>query len=412
MKQMHQKEKTMRMINEEITTNKITSDLLDAVEEIRPVIETGAPRAEADRKLPQEVFDAMYDAGLFGLLAPKAYGGLELPLPEVMRVWEAVAHIDSAAGWNLVMNQGLASFIAWLPNDGAEELMADGPATVAGGFFPPGTAKRAEGGWEVTARVPFASGCHNAKWHWLPALETEDGEPVMDPESGEPIVYGFFVPGKKDHITDTWHTVGMRGTGSADIGISDYFVPDQRSMRMGRLQTAATGFEGPLYRMFPLSAVVGETIVSLGVASAAIDAILELIRIKTPAFTETPLRDQPIAQHTIGRAASNVNAGRDTLYAAAGEAYDELEASGELLSWDAKLRLQLAINFTVGACTDAVNLVHQTAGSSAIRHEQPFERLFRDAHTLTQHASKNSARHVSTGRLLFGLENDWTALAF
>jgi hypothetical protein len=197
MKQMHQKEKTMRMINEEITTNKITSDLLDAVEEIRPVIETGAPRAEADRKLPQEVFDAMYDAGLFGLLAPKAYGGFELPLPEVMRVWEAVAHIDSAAGWNLVMNQGLASFIAWLPDDGAEELMADGPATVAGGFFPPGTAKRAEGGWEVTARVPFASGCHNAKWHWLPALETEDGEPVMDPESGNLSCTGFSFPVKR-----------------------------------------------------------------------------------------------------------------------------------------------------------------------------------------------------------------------
>ena len=403
---------TMTMKTKNITTKNVTSELLDKIEEIRPVIEAGAPNAEADRKLSQEVFDAMYDAGLFGLLAPKAYGGFELPITEVMRVWETLTKIDSAAGWNLVMNQGLASFIAWLPDDGAGELMAGGPATVAGGFFPPGTATRADGGWEVTSRVPFASGCHNAKWHWLPALETEDGEPVMDPESGEPIVYGFFIPNKKEHIYDTWHTLGMRGTGSADIGVSGIFVPDQRAMRMGPLQKAATGFEGPLYRLFPLSSVLGETVVSLGVAAAAIDAILELAEVKTPAFTETSLRDQPITQYTIGRAAAKVNASRDTLYAAAGEAYDELEASGELLSWDAKVRLQLAINFTVGACTEAVDLVHQTAGSSAIRHEQPFERLFRDAHTLTQHASKNSARHVTTGRLLFGLENDWTALAF
>jgi len=394
------------------TLNIGTTELLEAVEEIRPVIEAGAPEAEADRKLPQKVFDAMYDAGLFGMLAPRVYGGTELPITEVMRVWEDVAKIDSAAGWNLVMNQGLASFIAWLPDDGAEEMMAEGPATVAGGFFPPGTATRADGGWEVTSRVPFASGCHNAKWHWLPALETEGGEPVMDPESGEPIVYGFFIPNKKEHIYDTWHTLGMRGTGSADIGVSSIFVPDQRAMRMGPLQKAATGFEGPLYRLFPLSAVLGETVVSLGVAAAAIDAILELAEVKTPAFTETSLRDQPIAQHTIGRAAAKVNAARDTLHAAAGEAYEELEGSGEFLSWDAKVRLQLAINFAVGACTEAVNLVHQTAGSSAIRHEQPFERLFRDAHTLTQHASKNSARHISAGRLLFGLENDWTALAF
>lgn len=402
----------MTMKTEEITTNEITSELLDKVEEIRPVIESGAPQAEADRKLPQKVFDAMYDAGLFGMLAPRAYGGSEMPITEVMRVWESVSKIDSAAGWNLVMNQGLASFIAWLPDDGAEELMADGPATVAGGFFPPGTARSTDGGWEVTARVPFASGCHNAQWHWLPALETENGEPVMDPETGEPIVYGFFVPNKENHIYDTWHTLGMRGTGSADIGVSGIFVPDQRTMRMGPLQAAVTGFEGPLYRMFPLSAVLGETIVSLGVAAAAVDAILELVKIKTPAFTETSLRDQPITQHTVGRAASKVNASRDTLYAAAGEAYNELEAGGNLLSWDAKLRLQLAINFAAGACTEAVRLVHQTAGSTAIRLEPPFERLFRDAHTLTQHASKNSARHISSGRLLFGLENDWTALAF
>jgi len=402
----------MTTIIEKMTTNEVTSKLLDAVDEIRPMIESNAPAAEAKRRLPQEIFDAMKEAGLFGMMAPEAYGGFELPITETMRVWEKVSRIDSAAGWNLAQNQGQACFIAWLSDDGSRELLAEGPTTVAAGFFPPGTAKRIDGGWELTARVPFASGCHNTQWIWLPALKTENGEPVMDSESGEPIVYGFFVPQKEVRIYDTWNTMGMRGTGSADTAVSELFVPDQRAMRMGPLQNPAAGFEGPLYRMFPLNTVLGETIVSLGVASAAVDAILELVKTKTPAFTETALRDQPVAQHTIGRAASKVNAGRDTLYAVAEEAYNELVESGELLSMDAKIRLQLAINFTVGACTEAVQLVHQTAGSSAIRQEYPFERLFRDAHTLTQHASKNSARHVTTGRLLFGLDNDWTALDF
>ncbi len=397
---------------EKITTNDTTSKLLDTVDEIRPVIESNAPVAEAKRRLPMEIYNAMKEAGLFGMLAPEAYGGYELPITEVMQVWEKVSRIDSAAGWNLAQNQGQACFIAWLSDEGARELMGDGPATVAAGFFPPGTAKRVDGGWEVTARVPFASGCHNTQWIWLPALKTENGDPVMDSESGEPIVYGFFVPQEEVRIYDTWNTVGMRGTGSADAAVSDIFVPDRRAMRMGPLQNPASGFEGPLYRMFPLNTVLGETIVSLGAAGAAIDAILELVKTKTPAFTETALRDQPVVQHAIGRAAAKVNAGRDTLYAAAEEAYNELEASGEGLSWDAKLRLQLAINFTVGACTEAVQLVHQTAGSSAIRQEYPFERLFRDVHTLTQHASKNNSRHVTTGRLLFGLDNDWTALDF
>jgi len=388
------------------------AELLDTVEELRPVIEAKAPEAEAERRLPEPVFQAMLEAGLFGMLAPREYGGLELPIVETMRVWEAVARIDSAAGWNLVMNQGIASFAAWLPEEGVRELLGDGPTTAAGGFFPPGTARKVDGGWELTARVPFVSGCHNAHWFWLPALRTEEGESVVDPDSGEPEVWAFFVPPGEAEIFDTWHTVGMRGTGSADVGVSGRFVPDRRAMRLGPLSAPAPGFEGPLYRMFPLSAVLGETVVSLGVAAAALDSALELVQNKKPSFTDTTLRDQPLAQHALGRAAARIHAGRDTLHAAAREAYDELEASGEGLSWDRKLRLQLAITYAAEGSAEAVSLVHQVAGSSAIRQELPLERLFRDVHTLTQHASKNDARWATCGRLMVGLENDWTALSF
>jgi indole-3-acetate monooxygenase len=394
------------------TTIPTTTELLETVDELRPLIEHHAPTAEADRRLPDAVFEAMLDAGLFGMLAPRAHGGLELPITETMRVWEAVSRIDSAAGWNLVMNQGIASFAAWLPEEGARELFGNGPTTAAGGFFPPGTARRVDGGWKVTSRVPFVSGCHNAHWFWLPALETEEGEPVVDPDSGEPRVYGFFVPPDEAEISDTWHTMGMRGTGSADVAVVDTFVPDRRAMRLGPLEAPAPGFDGPLYRMFPLSAVLGETTVSIGVAAAAVEAILDLVHTKTPSFTTTTLRDQPLAQHLVGQAAARVNASRDTLYAAARRAYDELEASGERLSWDGKLRLQLAVTFAADACAEALGLVHKATGSSGFRLESPFERLFRDVHTLTQHASKSSSRYVTCGRLLFGLENDWTALDF
>ncbi|WP_290650731.1 acyl-CoA dehydrogenase family protein, partial [Aquisalimonas sp.] len=360
----------------------MSAHLLDRVERLRPVLEANAPKADAERKLPQVVFDSMYDAGLFAMLAPRAYGGFELPPSEAMRVWEAVARIDAAAAWNLVMNQGFACAAAWLPEDGAQELLGDGPTTIAGPFFPPGSARRVDGGWQVTSRGPYASGCHNARWFWLSALETQGGEPVVDPDSGDPIAYGFFIPREEAEIFDTWHTLGMRGTGSADIGVADVFVPDRRAMRMGPLQAPAPGFEGPLYRMWPLSAVLGETTVSIGIAAAAVDAIVDLVKVKTPAFSATALRDQAVAQHAVGRAAGKVNASRDTLHAAAREAYEETKAGGELLSWDAKIRLQLAVNFAAESCAEAVRLVHAVAGASAIRLEYPFERLFRDIHTL------------------------------
>ena len=86
----------------------------------------GSARAEAERRLTDEAWDAMVDAELFGILAPRHYGGFELPITEAMDVWEAVARCDSAAAWNLVMTSTLAAFAAWLPEAGAREIFADG----------------------------------------------------------------------------------------------------------------------------------------------------------------------------------------------------------------------------------------------------------------------------------------------
>src|SRR5947209_3674107 len=128
----------------DMITTPTLPDLLGTVERLRPVIEANAPLAEAERRLPDEAHRAMFDAGLFDMLAPKAYGGLELHPVDAMRVWEAVARIDSAAAWNLVMNQAVGGFAAWLPDDGVRELFGEGPTTVAGAFFPPAAAARVE----------------------------------------------------------------------------------------------------------------------------------------------------------------------------------------------------------------------------------------------------------------------------
>src|SRR6266568_7012793 len=230
------------------TTTPTLAELLDTVERLRPVIEANAPRAEAERRLPDEAYGAMFDAGLFDMLAPRAYGGLELHPVDAMRVWEAVARIDSAAAWNLVMNQAVGGFAAWLPEAGVEELFGEGPTTVAGAFFPPAVATRAEGGWRITGRVPFASGCDNARWFVMPALEMDGDEPRIDPGSGQPALLAMFLRREDAEVGDTWHTVGMRGTGSADVIATDAFVPDRRTATVAPLANPAPGFEGTLYR--------------------------------------------------------------------------------------------------------------------------------------------------------------------
>ena len=164
----------------------VTRALLQAVEGIRAIIEEHAEGAEANRRLSDAVYDAMDRAGLFAMLAPKAYGGLELHPVEAMRVWEAVARIDTAAAWNLVMNQAISAYAAWLPAEGARELFRDGPPTTAGALHPPAAATRVDGGWRLTGRVPFASGCHDARWLAMSAAEMDGDRPKLDPATGMP----------------------------------------------------------------------------------------------------------------------------------------------------------------------------------------------------------------------------------
>ena len=391
----------------------MTQALLDAVERIRPIIEEHAGSAEADRQLSDVVYDAMHQAELFAMLAPKAHGGLEQHPVEAMRVWEAVARIDAAAAWNLVMNQAISAYAAWLPAEGASELFRDGPATTAGALNPPAPARRVDGGWHITGQVPFASGCHNARWLAMPAVEMDDdGRPKVDPATGKPRVFGVFFPRDDAEILDTWHTLGMRGTGSADIAVRNLFVPDRMTAPVGPLRRPAPGFEGPLFRMWPWTAILGETTVSIGVAAEAVDQAIQLCKTKTAAYNVVPLREQQLIQYQLGKAKARVEASRDTTHRAASAAYDEVAQSGTGLSPDAKIRLQLAACFAAEACAEAVRLVNNSVGTAAIRLEKPFQRHFRDAHVLLQHSSKSAARYASAGRLMFGLENDWVWLSF
>jgi indole-3-acetate monooxygenase len=390
----------------------IVQELLGAVERLRPSIRENASRAEFDRKMSGDVHDAMRQAGLFAMLAPRSRGGHEMHPTDCLKVLESVAHTDPAAAWNLEMNQAIACYAAWLPAAGADEVYRDGIPTIAGALFPPGQAVRVEGGWRISGQVSFGSGCHHAQWLVLPVIEMNGDQPRVDGTTGQPTPFGAFFPRAEAEILDTWHTLGMRGTGSTDYRVQNLFVPDRRTAPVCPLGQPAPGFEGPLYRMWPLVSLLGEAIISVGIAATAVQDAVQLCRTKTPAYNATPVREQQLAQFQIGKARSRVEASRDTLYCAANAAYDDVAGSGKLLSTEAKIRIQLAACFAAEACGEAVRLVNDAVGTSSIRLEQPFERHFRDTHVLLQHSDKSSARYSSVGRLMLGLDNDWVWLAF
>ena len=157
---------------------------------------------------------------------------------------------------------------------------------------------------------------------------------------------------------------------------------------------------------------MGESIVSVAVAAEAVKMLQALAETKAATYTAATRRDRELIQYFAGKALSRVNAARVYLHKACDDAFDEVSATGTSLTNAAKIEVQLAFCFAADACAEAVRLVHEAAGTSGIRIEAGFERLFRDAHTLTQHASKQSARYASAGRLMFDLPTDWIFLGF
>ena len=383
--------------------------LLKEVERIRPILEDHSAVAEAERCLPDAVYDAMIDAGLFRMLAPKTLGGLELHPVEHYRVIEAIARIDSAAAFNLNQSSAVGGFAPWMPKEGGEEVYAKGPDTIfAGGFFPPGPSIRVEGGWRVTARSAFASGCNRAHWFVVPVLEVDEDSSKFDPNTEDAPTIGVFIPRDEVDLIDTWHTVGMRGTFSADVSADDVFVPDHRVAFVDSPHARPPAFSGPLYGLWPWSGIQGEAAVSLGVASAAIEKLVELATRKTPSYGRTQLRDREMAQHHAARATALVDASRAFLDTSISEAYAEVERDGHYRE-ATKIRCQLAACFSAEAGAQAVDLVHLVTGTTAIRVEHGIERHHRDIHVLTQHAFKAYSRYEDVGKLLFGLPSSfWT----
>ena len=395
----------------EATRQSDVADMLAAVEDIRPIIEEHSDAAESTRRLADPVYQALIDSGLMAMTAPTSYGGQDLHAVDLLTVWEAVARIDPAAGWNLVMNSSVSLFAAHLPQAVTDAMFAGGYATLAGAFNPPGMATRVDGGWKVNGQIPFASGCAHAAFALFPFIELRDGEPVLDAGSGMPLARAAIVPMADIKILDTWHTLGMRGTGSADMLLEDVFVDDTCAFPVGPLTGPNPKLDGPLARMFPLLSVHGESVVSIAVAAEALQRLQTIAAEKAASYTAATLRDREYIQILVGKAKARIDASRSYLHQTCGAAYDEA-AAGALLSEAAKTDMQLAACFAAEQAAEAVRLIHEAAGTSGIRIEAGLERLFRDAHTLTQHASKAVPRYGSAGRLLLGLPNDWIFLNF
>jgi indole-3-acetate monooxygenase len=386
--------------------------LLDQVNDMAPTLRSHAAEAETARRLSRPVADAMRQAGLYRMARSTAFGGLEIDPVSMFRVVEEVARHDSAAGWTLQLSLAVESCLAWLPDAGAAEILEGHPEVIFGTSFTPtgGQAIPVAGGYRLTGQWPFVSGAHDARW-FLFQPRLMDGEQPRLNAQGAPMQIWAFLPAEHTTILDTWHTMGMRGTGSHDVAVADVFVPERFTAPLVPLERPGTAYQGPLYRLtiWPPIALLAPP--ALGVARAALDDLLALARAKTPSYTGSTLSARQVVQRQVAEAEATLGAGRAYLYTTFQEAW-EAAVQGAEITLERKLQMQLATTHANLAAAKTVDLVHAAAGTSAIRNEYRFQQYFRDAHTMTQHAFSSASRYESVGALMLGRESDWGFFVF
>ncbi len=380
----------------------VTPAPLDAARQLAPLIRSCAGVVEAERELPRLLFEALAGAGMFHLALPRSLGCPEIDLPTYVQVVEALGTADASTGW--VVNQGaiFATFAARMSQDAARAIWIDTPrAVVANTPLATAEAIAVPGGYRVTGRQGFGTGCRHAAWLAAHARIVEDGRPRLLPD-GRPDARYLFVPVAEGELLDTWQVHGLRGTGTHHFVVNDVFVPEERTVLAEGAPLVETG---PLYRI-PRTLVFasGDAAVALGVARAAMDAFVELAGAKTPRAVSGLLRDQPMVQADVGHAEADLRAGRALLTEAVRDIWAAAESGPPGI--DQRAALRLATTHAIRLAAGVVDAVYTAAGVTAIYESHPLQRHFQDIHVITQHIQARRAHYELVGRHRLGLTLD------
>ena len=371
----------------------VESPLLERARALGPRIRSFSDEAESLRRLPTELVSLLADADLFKLGLPREYGGPELDPLTFIEVVDEVSRHDAAAGWCVMIASTTAPMAAYLPAADADEIYGRDSLTVTGGAIAPsGVGRTVDGGVVVSGRWQWGSGTQHCQWIC--------GGTIVD-ESDFRLV---FFPAADVEILDTWYSSGLRGTGSTDFTVAELFAPAGRAVPIGRGQ--APRIDRPLYR-FPLFSMLSIAVASvcLGIARRAIDEIVALADLKTPAFASRRLAKSTLAQVDVAKAEAALGSARAFLLDAVGSTWDDV-LTGREIAMERRARIRLASTNVGVRCAEAVDFAYNTGGGSSVYMSSPLQRCFRDIHTATQHLMVSPRGYEVFGRHRLGLPLD------
>jgi alkylation response protein AidB-like acyl-CoA dehydrogenase len=385
-----------------------TPSLVEAARRLAPLVRENADKIDADRELPRPVFQALADAGFYLMGVPRAVGGLETDFPTYLQVIEEIGKADASTAWTISQNANWATYSARMSRKAAREIWIDTPrSAVSNTPGPTAKAVVVPGGFRVTGRQPFSTGCMHASWIAAHAQVIENGAVRM--RDGKPEVRYCIVPRAQVEIIDAWHTKGMRGTGTHSFEVKDAFVPEERTVFP---YGAPLVSPGPRYKIpITLAFGAGDGMVALGLARNCIIAFFEVAGTKAPRNMHGLLRDQAISQFAVGQAEADLRTGRAYLMQAAREIWDEATSTdAPMTSLDSRTNLRLAATHAIHLSAKIVQSLYQLCGATVVFDGHVLQRLLADMNVITQHGQSRLAHYEIVGKHSLGLEIDASRL--
>ncbi|MBQ0799421.1 MAG: acyl-CoA dehydrogenase family protein [Porticoccaceae bacterium] len=374
------------------------TSLLERIKALEPQIRAAADSIEAEGCLPDDLVEALRATGLFRASWPRSMGGLELDPMTQIEVLEELSRIDGSVGWAGTFAAIGGLLASTIDPVAALELFPNPDVVPAGQYSPRGNAERVEGGYRVTGKWSFGSGCMHADVITAGCFVTVDGEVQMR-DSGMPEVCSVMVPKTSVNILrDSWNVSGMRGTGSYDYTMTDVFVPAAHVSD----SSYSAYHDGPLYQ-FPALFLFSHAPIPLGIARAALDYLYELGETKRVQPSNRLFKEQGEAHEVLARSEAALRSARAWVFEVIEDIWDTA-CRGEEISKQQRALFRLCLVEVSRVARDVVLRIHDVIGSTAIRSNSPIDRLLRDINVVCAHIVVQQKMYRPVGKVLFGLE--------
>jgi indole-3-acetate monooxygenase len=374
-------------------------DPLGRARALAEAIEAAAPEIEATRRIPPGLTEALHRSRLLRMLLPRSVEGDEIDPATYLRTIEDVAQHDASVAWNLFVANSTVLIAAYLAPEVAAEIFADPRSVLAWG--PPNEviAEAVPGGYRVSGRFDFASGCRLATWMGVHCRVREPDGSLRPNHLGRPAVRTLIFPVSQARLLDNWNAIGLRGTASDAYTVEEVFIPEAFSST--REDPTLRLEQGRLYAFTQQGLyAVGVAGVALGTAGAMLRHFTALAMAKTPRG-QSLLADDAVVQAEVARAAAKLGAARAWLLEMLGEMYGAAGPQAPIEVAD-RARLRLGCAHAIHAAIEVADFTYKAAGVDAIFPSSPFERRFRDIHTLSQQIQSRAAHFSAVGQVMLG----------